>query len=229
MGTLLQDIKYGVRMLAKRPGFTAIAVLALALGIGANSAIFSVVNTVMLKPLPFEGAERLVALSQRNENDGDAVWEHSYLNFSDIRDQSQTLEYAAAYYGAGTFLTGGEEPELVRGAFASADLFRCSAAGRPGRVYPRGTAGARITIISPVLERRYGGPEHRRQEIMLGGLPTIVSREPRASSPHPESDVDWWLTLAPPLSEREATGQPCLHEGRGERREARALSRRGPS
>ena len=108
MGTLLQDMRYGVRMMLKRPGFTLVAVIALALGIGANSAIFSVVNAVLLRPLPFSGQERLVTVETKNATSGSIGGVLSYANFADVRDQSQTLEYAAAYSQSATFLTTGD-------------------------------------------------------------------------------------------------------------------------
>ena len=109
MGTLWQDIRYGFRTLRKSPGFTAVAVAALALGIGANSAIFSVVNAVVLRPLPFPEPERLVAVGGRDLRSGSDFWEHSYPNFSDLRDQRGVFEHAAAYGNTSFFLTDGDE------------------------------------------------------------------------------------------------------------------------
>src|ERR687890_742884 len=107
MGTLLQDTRYGLRMLRKRPGFTAVAVLALALGIGANTAIFSVVNSVLLRPLPFAGAERLATVQVRNERTGNVGTDHSYPNLVDLREQAGTLEHLAAYSMTTAFLAAG--------------------------------------------------------------------------------------------------------------------------
>src|SRR5260370_3342819 len=92
MQTLLQDVRYGLRMLAKNPGFTLIAILTLALGIGANATIFSVINSVILRPLPFPEPERLVAIrgaDTRNNERGRPV---SYPDFADLRSQTRTLE-----------------------------------------------------------------------------------------------------------------------------------------
>ncbi len=94
METLWQDVRYGVRSLLKTPGFTALAVVMLALGIGANTAIFSVVNTVLLRPLPFENQERLVMMWEE-ESDNPLI-EVSYPNFRDWREQSQLFEDMAA-------------------------------------------------------------------------------------------------------------------------------------
>src|SRR5712691_4688746 len=123
METLLRDIRYGIRSLLKRPGFTAIAVITLALGIGANTAIFSVVNAVLLRPLPYADADRLfVPWGSRGDLQHNTVV--SYPDFVDWQGRTQTLEYVAAYNRSGTLLREGDaEPELITGAAVSADLF----------------------------------------------------------------------------------------------------------
>ncbi len=123
MHTYWQDFRYGLHMLLKNPGFTAIAVLTLALGIGANTAIFSVVNAVLLRPLPYPEAERLfVPWGSRGDlQDRTNV---SYPDFVDWQAQTKTLEHVAAYNSSGTLLREGDaEPELITGAAVSADLF----------------------------------------------------------------------------------------------------------
>ncbi len=123
MGTIWQDLRYGARMLLKSPGFTMVAVLALALGIGANTAIFSVVNAVLLRPLPFAQPEQIItAWGSKDETQHSAVV--SYMDYADWRDQTQTLEYVAAFQYGGTLLRQDEaEPEAITGANVSADLF----------------------------------------------------------------------------------------------------------
>ena len=123
METLLRDIRYGVRSLLKRPGFAAIAVITLALGIGANTAIFSVVNAVLLRPLAYPEAERLfVPWGRKSDTQHNAVV--SYPDFVDWQAQTKTLEHIAAYNSSGTLLREGDaEPELIVGAAVSADLF----------------------------------------------------------------------------------------------------------
>src|SRR6266851_2476781 len=123
MKSLFKDIRYGLRSLGKRPGFTAVVVLTLALGIGANTAIFSVVNAVLLRPLPYADAERLfVPWGSRGDlQDRTNV---SYPDFVDWQAQTKTLEHVAAYNSSGTlFREGDAEPELITGAAVSADLF----------------------------------------------------------------------------------------------------------
>jgi predicted permease len=122
MGTLLQDLRYGVRMLLKRPGFTLVAVLTLALGIGANTAIFSVVNAVVLRPLPFAEPERLVQVWETMPGN-DRRWV-APGNFVDWQKQSQVFEEIAGYSSAAVNLTGeGLEPERLTGAAITANLF----------------------------------------------------------------------------------------------------------
>lgn len=123
METVVQDIRYGIRGLAKDLSFTAIAVLTLALGIGATTAIFSVVNAVLLRPLPYAESERLlVPWGSRDEAQHHTVV--SYPDFADWQAQTKTLEYVAAYSSAGALLRESDgEPELINGAIVSADLF----------------------------------------------------------------------------------------------------------
>src|SRR5436305_1362014 len=98
METLAQDFRYAVRMLLKNPGFTLVAALALALGIGANTAIFSVVNAVMIRPLPYRDASRLVMVWEDNRNRGKHQNVVSPANFLDWKEQSDAFEDMAALY-----------------------------------------------------------------------------------------------------------------------------------
>ena len=123
MGTLLQDMRYGIRMLMKNPGFTIIAVLTLALGIGANTAIFSVVNAELLRPLPFRDSGRLVSVAMANSRTHTSNGSASYPDFVDWRSQNQVFEKMAAYTGATFTLTGQEHPAHLEGASVSAETF----------------------------------------------------------------------------------------------------------
>src|SRR5215510_12033116 len=92
MQTLWQDLRYGARMLLKKPGFTLIAVFTLALGIAANTAIFSVVNGVLLRPLPFPEPERLMVVTELNPQQSAEPFELSYLNWLDLKQQNKSFE-----------------------------------------------------------------------------------------------------------------------------------------
>ncbi len=123
MDTLLQDLRFAIRMLAKSPGFTLVAVLCLALGIGVNTAIFSVVNAILVRPLPFTDPDRLVAVhgtQVKNEIDEAGL---SWLDFQDLREQSDAFSAVAATTGRSLTLSGGKEPERVIGAVMSAGMF----------------------------------------------------------------------------------------------------------
>jgi len=125
MESLWQDLRYGTRMLLKQPGFTLIAIITLALGIGANTAIFSVVNAVLLRPLAFKEPDRLVAVWERNLKKPDG--EKSFVggaNFSDWKRQSQSFDALAAYMNWNYNLTGDGEPQRLRAIVATGDLFR---------------------------------------------------------------------------------------------------------
>src|SRR3982750_3476366 len=104
MSTLLQDIRYGLRMLLKHKGFTTVAIIALALGIGANTAIFSLVNGVLLRPLPFPDAERIVYFEGKNSAAGITDSNISYLDFTDWSQQSDLFASTAAYWVGGVNL-----------------------------------------------------------------------------------------------------------------------------
>src|ERR1039458_978310 len=119
--TLLQDIRFGWRMLAKNPGFTAVAVLTLALGIGANSAIFTVVDAATLRPLPISSPDRLVRLSMMTPQ-GESP-ELSYPDYDDIRQQVKSFSGAAVCYRAGRFLNSLDESSKILVDVVSPDYF----------------------------------------------------------------------------------------------------------
>ena len=120
---LLQDLRYAARMLRKDPGFASIAVLTLVLGIGANTALFSVIHTVLLRPLPFREPERLVQLWEARPQRGWLQSSFSDANFWDVRDLNRTLEDAAAVRSRSLNLTGFEHPERLRGRLVTAGFF----------------------------------------------------------------------------------------------------------
>src|SRR6185437_1014528 len=121
MGTLLQDLRYAVRMLVKSPGFTAIAVFTLALGIGANTALFSVVNGVLLSPLPYPQPDRIATLYSKTPQFEESSI--SYPNFLDWQRQNNSFTALAAWRSDSFNMTGSGEPQRLRGEMVSADFF----------------------------------------------------------------------------------------------------------
>src|SRR5258705_10742920 len=121
MQILRQDLRYGARMLLKQPLFTIVAIATLALGIGANSAIFSVVNAVLLRSLPYHKADQLIVLSTTTSSgDMDGL---SQLEAQDYRSGMQSVEDLATFQSQSVNVTGGERPDRIRGAFNSANFF----------------------------------------------------------------------------------------------------------
>jgi predicted permease len=183
MHTLLQDLRYGVRMLLKRPGFTLIAVLTLALGIGANTAIFSVVNAVLLSPLPYAEPERLTMVWTKLEKLGlEQAWV-SEPEVLDFREQSKLFESFGVINGTGLSfsLTGsGGEPEQLNGAQVSTNLFSLLGVkikiGRDFALDEERPGAARVAILSHGLwQRRFGGEQAViGSTISLNGNPTTV-------------------------------------------------------
>lgn len=123
MSTLWQDLRYGTRMLLKHPSFALVAITALALGIGANTAIFSIVNAVLLRQLPYKDSERLMMLWESDPRRGGAQTGFSYPRFTFLRDQQQSFDAVAAYTTRNFSVMGSEGPMLVPGAHISQDFF----------------------------------------------------------------------------------------------------------
>src|SRR5262245_25157050 len=198
METLWQDIKYATRMLLKNPGITAIVILALALGIGANTAIFSVVNSVLLRPLPYDQADRLVFLNEISQVlDEMSI---SYPNFEDWRVQNQSFEHIGVYNRGSYNLTGTGEAERIITGQVSADLFtvlRVNAA--LGRVFTNEEdkpGGTPVVILSQALwERRFGGQTSiLNQPIQLNGKSYTVIGIMPADYQYP-SRVEMWVPV----------------------------------
>jgi len=123
METLIQDLRYASRTLIKSPGFTLTAILALMIGIGANSAIFSVVNATLLRPLPYEEPDRLMILDETVGLESSDRYGVSYPNFVEWQNQNQSFEHVAAVLYSNVTLTGGDEPSRIPIAFVSSTLF----------------------------------------------------------------------------------------------------------
>ncbi|MGC2829125.1 MAG: ABC transporter permease [Candidatus Acidiferrum sp.] len=161
MSKLLQDVRYAFRLLAKNPGFTAIAILTLALGIGANTAIFSVVNGVLLRPLPFRDPSRLVLIAEKSSF---PVISTSYENYMDWRDQSHSFESMEATRGGAITLTGAGEPERLNVQMATAGLFPMLGInphiGRTFLPEEDRAGGTPVVLLSSGLwQRRFGGSQ----------------------------------------------------------------------
>jgi hypothetical protein len=123
MGSFIQDLRYGARMLLKNPGFTLIAIITLALGIGANTAIFSVVNTVLLRPLPYPQPERLIRIWRAASSTGLNPYNLTTPDYREFRDQCRFCEQMGAYYFGSVNLLGRDEPERIQGVIVTANLF----------------------------------------------------------------------------------------------------------
>src|ERR1051325_12198096 len=123
MDSIVKDLRFAVRGLAKHPGFTGIAVIILALAIGATTSIFSVVNAVLLRPLPFPEPERLMVVNEVNPQQGPQPFELSYLNWLDLRQQSKSFEEIAGVTFSSYVLDLQGETSRVQGMGVSANLF----------------------------------------------------------------------------------------------------------
>jgi putative ABC transport system permease protein len=146
---LLQDVRYGLRMLAKNPGFTAVAVVTLALGIGANTAVFSLLDTILLRPLPYRNPEQLVVVSETvPQMGGDTEVGVAAGEYLDYRDRSRSFVQAAAYEAAGFNLTGEGTPLRVNAAAVTASVF--SLLGVPPHVGRTFTADEERLASTPV-------------------------------------------------------------------------------
>jgi putative ABC transport system permease protein len=196
MQTLWQDLRYGARMLLKTPGFTAIAILTLALGIGANTAIFSVVNAAMLRPLPYPESERLVWVSEHRQNFGKMLI--SYPNFADWRAQQKVFEHIGVYRWGSYNLTSRGEPQRLRGLHMSADLFSAlRVQASIGRVfnYDEDKPGAPpVVVLSHELWQSRFGSETGviGQSVTLNGRHYTVIGVMPADFASPDQ-ADFWL------------------------------------
>jgi len=204
METLLQDVKFGARTLSKRPGFALVAVLTLAVGIGANTAIFSVVNAVLLGPLPYPDPERLVMVLETDMARGTADVGASMPDYREWEGRNQSFDRIAAYATYNYNISGVEEPERVVGAAVATDFFLLLGVnpeqGR-GFVEEEGLYGKhRAAVLSNALwQRRFGdGARLEGQTIRLNGETfAIVGVMPRGFS-FPDTDVALWTPLALP-------------------------------
>jgi putative ABC transport system permease protein len=186
MHDLMLDARYAVRMLTKSPGFAIAAVLALALGIGANSTVFSLVNAILLRTLPFEDPDRLVMVWESNQQQGrdeDAVAPANYL---DWKNQNNVFEDMAASRNMAFILTGTDEPERLLGTMANASLFSVLGVnpilGRPFAPQDEQPGAGRVVLLSyGIWERVFGSsPSIIGQPLTLNNQPfTVIGVMPR--------------------------------------------------
>ena len=160
MTTLIQDLQYGFRMLLKHPGVTAIALITLALGIGANTAIFSVVNAVLLSPLPYREPDRLVSIWENVPTHG--RWRASPANYFDWKKQNTVFEDVVAYGASAMTITGDGEPELLYGARVHSGYFAVVGVepvlGRSFAAEEYETGKGQVVILGHAFwQRRFGG------------------------------------------------------------------------
>jgi putative ABC transport system permease protein len=180
MQSFWQDLRYGARMLLKNPGFTLIAVLTLALGIGANTAIFSVINGVLLSALPYPQPEQLAMVWLDNRRQGIPDDITSYPNFVDWRDRNKTFQGMAGMTSSNVHLTGVGEPEEILAAIVSINFFQVIGVnprlGRGFTAEEERPGSDRVVILSHALwQRRFGGdPGILNKTISLSGITNTV-------------------------------------------------------
>jgi putative ABC transport system permease protein len=187
MRSLIQDLGYGVRVLRRAPGFTAAAIATLALGIGANTAIFSMVNIQMLKPLSYRQPERVAFVLGWNAERQERRFSLSYADFVELKQRARSLEDVAAYSYWSANLTGGDLPERIQAYRVTVNTFAmlgvAPALGR-GPLPEEGRAGGREVVVigHGLWQRRFGGdPSAVGRVVQLDGRPhTIVGVMPRS-------------------------------------------------
>ncbi|MGB7926481.1 MAG: ABC transporter permease [Pyrinomonadaceae bacterium] len=213
MATLWQDARYGARMLLRNPGFAFVAVVTLALGIGANTAIFSVVNAVLLRPLPYESPEQLVRIGGANLRTGKEMGSFSPQDFNDWRARNTVFEAIAAYDGWSPSLTGAGEPEKIEAGRVSASFFSIlRAQPAMGRAFLAGedVRGNHLVVVLShrLWQRRFGSdPAIVGKQITLSAIAyTIVGVMP-ASFETPRltnamlNEPELWSPFAPDLND----------------------------
>ena len=202
MESLFKDIRYGVRSFWKRPGFTVIAVATLALGIGASTAIFTVVDAALLRGLPYKSPDQLYHLWESTPQKEFAQREFSYPDYQDYQ-QNQVCEGIAAYTGGGAIMTGRGEPELVLAPVATANFFSLLGVEpvigrtfRPGEDKP---GAARVAVLTyGMWRRRFGGDEGIiGQSLTLSGQTYTVIGVLPASFQFAPRPADLWLPYQP--------------------------------
>ena len=203
MRTLLQDVRYGLRVLWQKPGFTAVAVLTLALGIGANTAVFSLVSAVLVRPLKYREAERLVTVWEDGTAAGFPRDTPSVGNYADWKAQNKVFEDVAAFDQRTFDLTGGGgEPEKILGFGVTSNFFPLLGAepalGRTPLPEEDRPGAHRVAVLSHGLwQRRFGGERSAvGREVLLNGEPYAVVGVMPADFQFEYPNVDLWVPVA---------------------------------
>ena len=210
METLLQDLRYAMRMLLKKPSFTIIVVLALGIGIGANTAIFSVVNAILLRPLPYKNFDRISMIWMSNPKLGVMEDWHSYPNYVDYKEQNQVFEDMAAFNTRSFNLTGAGDPVRVVGVWNTASLFSVlgvdAALGRTFTEDEQEPGKDMLVVLSNGLWRRnFGGDASViGQQISLNGINRTVIGVMPPSFSFPEKTTEFWVPLTVTPQRRQA-------------------------
>ena len=202
MNTLFQDLRYGARILLNQPGFTLVAVVTLALGIGANTAIFSLVNSILLRPLPFREPDRVVRLIQASPKLGLDTWGVSQADFAAYREQNRSLESIALFNSSAINLTGDGEPERLPMTSVTADFFKVLGANPVlGRTFVEGEDAEGKNLVCVIShrfwQRRFAGdPNIVGRKLNLNNIPTQVVGVMPADFKFPRLEIDLWVPLA---------------------------------
>ena len=204
MGTLSQDFRYGLRMLRKSPGFTAVAVVTVALAIGANTAIFSVLYPVLLRPLPFHGPEQLVTVGESRHKPGCCSYLASYPDFQDWTRTAKSFQSLAGYASDAFTLTGNGEPKTMFCAMVTTNFFSTLGVnpilGRnfaSGEDLPEGS-GPTVAILSYNFWRQdfSADPSVVGHIVRLDNRPvTIIGVLPRNFEFGPAGTIPIWVPL----------------------------------
>ena len=200
LADMLRDTRYALRQLARSPGFTLVAILTLALGIGATSAIFSVVNGVLLRPLPYPEAESLVRVHEIVPQYG--RFSVAPATFLDWRAQSSVFERIAAYNSSSATFSEGDTPERIQGATVSFDLFELLGVrpmlGRSFRADEDAPGKNTVIVISHAMwQRRLGGDANvLGRSVTLSGVPVTVVGVMPAGFYYPSRDAEYWQPIA---------------------------------
>lgn len=202
MPALLRDVRYAVRLILKNPTFSFVAILTIALGVGANTAVFSVINGILLRPLSFREPERLVAIQQKNDAKGWSEFQVSFPDFIDWRQQHQTFEDMAAYRETSFTLSGDDEPERIQGAFVTASFFQTLGVNPIlGRTFTADDEQQRDTLIVVIGEglwrTRFGAdPNEIARDLRIEGRPCRVIGVMPASLEFPSRSTRAWTLLS---------------------------------